>query len=75
MERGQGFDFTLLKSRIKEIYNDEEEFAKAIPMKVETLRNKLNNKSEFTSNDIKRIVELLNINPKEIVHYFFIQLV
>ena len=65
------FDFSALQGKIKELYDTQNNFAKAIPMSRTSLNNKLLNKVDFTSNDIWRIAKLLNIENSELDTYFF----
>lgn len=59
------YNFDKLKGKIKEMFNTQNDFATAMKMAPNTLSAKLNNISEFTSNEISKAIELLNINSKE----------
>ena len=66
------YDFAKLKGKIKEKFNTQNEFAEAMEMASNTLSSKLNNQSDFTSNEISKAVELLNVNsPVEAWEIFF----
>mgnify|MGYP003289495932 CR=1 FL=1 len=65
------FDYSILEGRIKQYYDTQDKFANEIPMGRATLNLKLNNKSDFTSQNIKRISNLLNITDDEIGQIFF----
>ena len=65
------FDYSALEGRIKQYYDTQDKFANEIPMGRATLNLKLNNKVDFTSKNIKRISELLNIYTEEIGTIFF----
>lgn len=59
------YNFDKLKGKIKEIFDTQNEFAIAMEMAPNTLSAKLNNLSEFTSNEISKAIKLLNIKSKE----------
>lgn len=66
------YNFDKLKGRIKEFYNTQNDFAKNMEMAPNTLSSKLNNQSYFSSEEISKAVELLNINnPIEAWNIFF----
>lgn len=71
MEDKIEFDYSILEGRIKQYFDTQDKFANEIPMGRATLNLKLNNKVDFTSKNIKRISELLNISPEEIGIIFF----
>lgn len=55
------YNFDKLKGKIKEIFDTQNAFAEAMGMAPNTLSGKLNNQSDFSSNEISKAVELLNI--------------
>ena len=65
------FDYSILEGKIKQYYDTQENFAKAIPMSRSTLNQKIQNNLDFTSQNIYRISELLNISREEIGDVFF----
>ncbi len=65
------FDYSILEGRIKQYYDTQDKFANEIPMGRATLNLKLNNKLDFTSQNIKRISNLLHIGNEEIGSIFF----
>ena len=67
------FDYNKLKGKIKEVFNTQENFAKALGIGTVSLSHKLNNKSEWSQQEINKTVELLNIEDNEVVLYFFTQ--
>lgn len=71
MENKIEFDYSILEGRIKQYFDTQDKFANEIPMGRATLNLKLNNKVDFTSKNIKRISELLNISSEEIGTIFF----
>lgn len=70
------FDYSRLKGKIKEKFNTQNDFAKAMKITPNTLSAKLNNQFYFSSDEISRAVDLLNIrNPIEGWNLFFTKLV
>lgn len=65
------FNYSKLKGRIREIFNTQSAFAKAIGMSATSLSAKLNNLVEFSQKEIDRAVKLLKISQEEIPIYFF----
>lgn len=64
------FDYSKLRGKIRE-FGTQEAFANAIGISTVTLSEKLNNKSQFTQNEINKTVDILKIEPEEIPIYFF----
>lgn len=65
------FNFSKLKGRIREVLGSQEKFAEALGYSNVTLSRKLNNKIQFSVQDIARARRILEIEPKEISDYFF----
>ena len=65
------FDYCKLEGRIRQYYQTEEKFAHAMGMGRGSLSAKLNNKSDFTRNQMLRAADLLEIEHAEIPIYFF----
>lgn len=65
------FDYSKLKGKIKEQFNNRKDFVKLIGLSLNSLSKKLNNKVPFTSPEIYRIVEVLGIDVSEIHVYFY----
>ncbi len=65
------FNYDKLYGRIREKKYTQEQLAKELDINTSTLNVKLNNQSFFTQEEIKKIVELLDIKPNEICDYFF----
>lgn len=65
------FDYGKLKGRIKEYYDTQRCFAKALGVSERTLSLKLNNKIFFSQDEIRKCSELLNIETDKILIYFF----
>lgn len=59
------YNFDKLKGKIKEIFNTQNEFAEAMNMAPNTLSAKLNNQFDFSSSEISKAIDLLNIKSKE----------
>ena len=65
------FDFSKLRGRIREKYNTETAFCKAMELSHNTLSKKLNGKIHFVQDEIDRAIVLLEIPDAEISAYFF----
>ena len=65
------FNYAKLLGRMKELGFTLETLAKAIGINKGTLSAKLNNHNFFTSGEIARICEVLNIEKEEIGLYFY----
>lgn len=65
------FDYSKLKGRIKEVFDNQGNFAEKINLSNNTLSKKLNNKVPFTQPEILAIIDLLKLNQEEIHIYFF----
>lgn len=65
------FNYSALEGKIKQYYDTQDNFAKAIPMGRSTLNQKLQGKVDFTSKNIYTIAKLLNIPKEDIGKYFF----
>lgn len=66
------YNFNKLKGKIREIFGTQNDFAEAMNMAPNTLSSKLNNLTDFSSNEISKAVELLNItSASEAWNIFF----
>ena len=65
------FNYDRLRERIEEVYGSEERFSTKIGLKSSELKQKLENKAEFTQREINRCCALLAIGGQEISTYFF----
>lgn len=65
------FDYSALRGKIKEVYGTEFRFADALELSSNSLSAKLNNKTQWTQNEINAAVQLLAIDYSEISKYFF----
>lgn len=64
------FDYNKLRGRIKEVFSTQEAFASSMGMSTVSISLKLNNKVEWTQNEISLAAELLGITSDEIPTYF-----
>lgn len=65
------FDNSALRERILQNYGTIKAFAAAAGMSAAAVSNRLNNKTEFTMQNIADFAKLLEIVPDRIDHYFF----
>jgi hypothetical protein len=65
------FDYSKLRGKIREVFKTEGKFAKAINLSSNSLSSKLNNRVEFTQQEIAKATELLSIDDNEFNTYFF----
>lgn len=65
------FDYSKLNGRIREFGFTQGTLAKHIKTTAGTLSLKLNNKANFTTKEIDKISEALDISVEEIGVYFF----
>lgn len=64
-------NYTKLRGKIVEVFRTQAAFADAMGMNKATLNGKLNNKSQWTADEITKACELLNIPLSEAHEYFF----
>ena len=69
------YDYNKLKGKIKEKYGTQEAFAKALGIGFSTLNLKLNNKAEWTQDEMKSSLQLLGENLNSVNSYFFTRFV
>ena len=69
--RNMSFDYSNLLGKIKEVCGTQNNFAKKIGIGRVSLNHRLNNKLEFSQNEINRSVEVLGLRKEEIPVYFF----
>ena len=65
------FDYRRLRGRIREKYLTERAFAAELGLCRTSLSQKLHGNSDFTQRQIRKAVQLLEIDPVEISSYFF----
>lgn len=66
------FNYSKLRGRMRECGYTQAQLAGEIGMYYATLSAKLNNKSEFTSGEIEKICQALEIEREDIGIYFFV---
>lgn len=64
-------DYTLLRGAIRRKYKTVKEFSKHLGLTENGLYLKLNNKNEFSANQIIECVKLLELSVDDIGKYFF----
>jgi transcriptional regulator with XRE-family HTH domain len=65
------YDYRKLQGRIKEVCGTQAVYAKRIGISGTTLSKKLNNKTDFSSSEIQRSIEALDIEADDLPVYFF----
>lgn len=65
------FEYKMLKLKIKEVFDTQEAFAKAMDMSYTALNQRLNNAVEWKTPEVAKACELLNIPLAESHSYFF----
>jgi len=65
------YDFSRLKGRIKEFYGNQDNFADELEISRQALNFKLNNKTKFSFDELKMMIDKLQIQPEEITDIFF----
>ena len=65
------FDYNKLRGKIREVFGTQERFAAAINLSNTSVSQKLNNKVEWSQDEIHKSVEVLKIPKEEISAYFF----
>ena len=66
-------NYKKLKLKIKEVYDTQEVFAKAMKMSKTALNQRLNGNVEWKTSDIAKACDLLNIPLADAYLYFFIR--
>lgn len=65
------FDYSKLIKLIRYKFDTQDNFAKALGMGRVSLSQRLNNKLDFSQEEMLKAAELLGITKKEIPDYFF----
>lgn len=65
------YDYSELQGDIRRVFGTQNAFAKAMGMAESTLSLKLNNKAEWSQDDMMLAVRLLNAGTAKIGPYFF----
>lgn len=65
------FSYSKLRGKIIEKYGSQSAFVKAFGVSENTFSLKMNNKVRFSTDDILKIIKMLDIPENEIGDYFF----
>ncbi len=65
------YNYDKLKGKIKEVFDTQENFANAINISSTSVNYKLNNKKNFTQNEIFNSIKVLKLGKESIQEYFF----
>lgn len=65
------YDYSKLRGRIIEIFGTQRDFAEALGVSPQTITCKMKGYVEWSQEDIAKVIEILNIDPREIHVYFF----
>lgn len=71
MEVRAEYDYRKLRGKVKELFGRQEDFATAMGMSTVALSAKLNNKVQFTQDEMNKACNLLNIPFEFLPIYFF----
>lgn len=73
MEGRVVFDFSNLRGRIKAVYATQADFAQRLGISVVALSNKLNNKTDWTAEEIYNGCHLLGIDIGDAHDFYFVR--
>lgn len=65
------YDYSKLNGKIREVFGTQAAFADAMDMGNSTLSLKLNNKAEWSQDEMEAAMDLLKIPRKSVRTYFF----
>lgn len=65
------YDYSKLEGKIKEKCGSQLKFQKMMGLSHTSISNKLNNKVQFTQEDIEKAIKILDLKKEEISLYFF----
>ena len=65
------YDYSKLRGRIVEYFGSQTNFANSLNLTKETLNKKLNNRVKFTQDEIRIMIDRLDIKKVEVEDYFF----
>lgn len=65
------FNYSKLRGKIREVYNTQANFAKAIGISRSSLNQRLNNILDFSQTEMERSADALGFAKDEIPAYFF----
>lgn len=75
MEENTIYDYSILKGKIVEKIGSRRELAEKLGINETTLSNKLNNKTDFSREEMKKICQILDEPLIKIIEYFFTETV
>ena len=67
----KGYDYSELLGKLRAKKITQEELARKIHLNPSTLNQKLNNKSEFSQSEMRKILNVLEVPVSMITTYFF----
>ena len=65
------FDYSKLRGKIKEKFGSEIKLSKKMELSPTSISYRLNNKVEFSSSEMYKLITLLDVPGSEIKDYFF----
>ena len=65
------YNYSKLNGKIKEVFGTQSAFAKAMEMGQTSLSLKLNNKAEWSQDEMEKAMDLLSIPRQSVRTYFF----
>lgn len=65
------YDYSILKGKIIEKLGSRRQLAEELAINETTLSNKLNNKNDFTRNEMRTICKILDEPLERIIDFFF----
>lgn len=65
------YNYNSLTRRIKEKFNTQKNFSKKIGLSRTSLNLRLNNKREFSQEEILKSIKVLDLKEEDIPEYFF----
>lgn len=65
------FDYRMLRGKIREVFETQDAFSKAMGLSNTSISLKLNNKVEWTQQEINRASDILKIPEDKVYNYFF----
>jgi len=71
MNEDYSFEYSKLLGKIKETHGTQNKFSLALGISRTSLSLRLNNRVEFSQNEIKKACSLLGLNENEMPKYFF----
>lgn len=75
MEENTIYDYSILKGKIVEKIGSRRELAEKLGINETTLSNKLNNKTDFSREEMRKICKILDEPLIKIIEYFFTEAV